>query len=64
MFVFLHSNEFETTMIQNLLIHRAYGNGEEDELWQALQDQVDEDQVVLPAKVKEIMDTWVLQMGA
>ena len=62
MFVFLHSNEFETTMIQ-LLIHRAYGNGEEDELWQALQDQVDEDQGVLPAKVKEIMDTWVLQMG-
>ena len=36
----------------------------EDDLWLALQQQVDEEGVLsLPAKVKDIMDTWTLQMG-
>ena len=36
----------------------------EDDLWLALQQQVDEEGVLsLPVKVKDIMDTWTLQMG-
>ncbi|KAI9561562.1 hypothetical protein GHT06_012521 [Daphnia sinensis] len=42
---------------------RAYKNAVEDDLWLALQQQSDEEGVSLPATVKEIMDTWTLQMG-
>lgn len=41
----------------------AYGNAQQDDLWQALQEKADEDQVQLPASVKEIMDTWTYKMG-
>ena len=41
----------------------AYGNAQQDDLWQALQEKADEDQVKLPASVKEIMDTWTYKMG-
>jgi aminopeptidase N len=43
--------------------NRSYKNAVEDDLWLALQQQVDEDGIILPAKVKDIMDTWTLQMG-
>ncbi|EFX67144.1 hypothetical protein DAPPUDRAFT_203795 [Daphnia pulex] len=42
---------------------RSYKNAVEDDLWLALQQQVDEDGISLPASVKDIMDTWTLQMG-
>lgn len=42
---------------------RAYKNAVQDDLWQALQEQADVDGVHLPATVKQIMDTWTLQMG-
>jgi hypothetical protein len=35
----------------------------EDDLWLALQQQVDEDGISLPTTVKDIMETWTLQMG-
>ncbi|KAK4001974.1 hypothetical protein OUZ56_003836 [Daphnia magna] len=41
----------------------AYGNAQQDDLWQAMQEQADEENIVLPAKVKEIMDTWTYKMG-
>lgn len=44
-------------------VNRAYKNAVEDDLWLALQQQSDEEGVSLPAPVKEIMDTWTLQMG-
>lgn len=46
-----------------LRIISAYGNAQQDDLWQALQEKADEDQVKLPASVKEIMDTWTYKMG-
>ena len=45
------------------MCHSAYGNAQQDDLWQALQEKADEDQVQLPASVKEIMDTWTYKMG-
>lgn len=41
----------------------AYGNAAQDNLWAALQTQADVEGVVLPATVKEIMDTWTFKMG-
>ena len=38
-------------------------NVEEDNLWEAIQSQADIDGVILPATVKNIMETWTLQMG-
>ena len=35
----------------------------EDDLWTALQTQVDLEGVDLPASVKEIMDSWTVKMG-
>lgn len=35
----------------------------EDDLWTALQQQAVQDNVTLPAPMKEIMSTWTLQMG-
>jgi len=35
----------------------------EDDLWIALQTQVDLEGVDLPASVKEIMDSWTVKMG-
>lgn len=41
----------------------AYGNAGQDNLWAALQTQADSENVLLPATVKEIMDTWTFKMG-
>lgn len=41
----------------------AYGNAGQDNLWAALQTQADLENVVLPATIKEIMDTWTYKMG-
>ncbi|XP_046631005.1 aminopeptidase N-like [Daphnia pulicaria] len=41
----------------------AYGNAGQDNLWAALQTQADSENVILPATVKEIMDTWTFKMG-
>lgn len=46
-----------------LFYDSAYANAEQDDLWQALQEQADEEGVNLPATVKEIMDTWTFKMG-
>lgn len=32
-------------------------------MWQAIQEQVDEEEIILPAPIKDIMETWTLQMG-
>ena len=39
----------------------AYGNAVQDDLWMALEEEVDIEGVILPATVKEIMDTWTLK---
>ncbi|KAK4036150.1 hypothetical protein OUZ56_028215 [Daphnia magna] len=39
-----------------------YGNAYQDDLWSALQTQVDLENVNLPATIKEIMDTWTYKM--
>lgn len=45
-------------------IFRAYGNAVEDDLWQALQEQVIKDgKIELPATIKTIMDSWTVRMG-
>ena len=44
-------------------MNRAYQSAVPDHVWLALQQQVDEEGVVLPTTVKEIMDTWTEQMG-
>ena len=49
--------------IFNWLYYSAYGNAQQDDLWQALQEQADEEGVALPTTVKEIMDTWTFKMG-
>lgn len=46
-----------------LISHSAYGNAQQDDLWQAMQEQADEEDIVLPATVKEILDTWTYKMG-
>lgn len=43
--------------------YSAYGNAQQDDLWQAMQEQADEEGIVLPATVKEILDTWTYKMG-
>ncbi len=47
----------------DLFYKSAYANAQQDDLWQALQEQADEESVNLPATVKEIMDTWTFKMG-
>jgi aminopeptidase N len=46
-----------------LIFPSAYGNAQQDDLWQAMQEQADEEGIVLPATVKEILDTWTYKMG-
>lgn len=46
-----------------MILFSAYGNAQQDDLWKALQEQADEENVVLPATVKEILDTWTYKMG-
>ena len=44
-------------------MNRAYQSAVPDDVWLSLQQQVDEEGVILPTTIKEIMDTWTLQMG-
>lgn len=46
---------------QLFVIFSAYGNAVQDDLWKALEEEVDIEGVILPATVKEIMDTWTLK---
>lgn len=46
-----------------VLISSAYGNTVQQDLWKALQQQADEEQIVLPDTVENIMETWTRQMG-
>lgn len=41
----------------------AYGNAVQDDLWAALQAQVDADGQSVPFGVKAVMDTWTSKMG-
>lgn len=42
---------------------RAFDNAVQDDLWQALQQQANQDNIPFPATIKEIMETWTSQMG-
>uniref|UniRef100_A0ABM5EX44 Aminopeptidase N n=1 Tax=Pogona vitticeps TaxID=103695 RepID=A0ABM5EX44_9SAUR len=59
---FLTEDRFKKGL-QSYLHTFAYGNTIYDDLWVHLQRAVDEDKFVLPGTIKEIMDTWTLQMG-
>ena len=39
----------------------AYGNAVQDDLWRALEEEVEIEGVILPATIKQIMDTWTLK---
>jgi len=49
--------------ITNYLHANAYGNADQDELWEFLTEVGVEDGTLVDVSVKEIMDTWTLQMG-
>ena len=50
--------------ITNYLRKYEYGNAIQDDLWQSLTDVAVKEKTLHPdLKVKEIMDTWTLQMG-
>ncbi|XP_069952146.1 aminopeptidase N [Cherax quadricarinatus] len=57
----------ETTFrkgVTNYLNGKAFSNAEQDDLWQYLTDAAHEDDTLPPdMTVKEVMDTWTLQMG-
>ncbi|XP_069952147.1 aminopeptidase N [Cherax quadricarinatus] len=57
----------ETTFrkgVTNYLNGQAYSNADQDDLWQYLTDAAHEDATLPPdMTVKEVMDTWTLQMG-
>ncbi|XDV53211.1 hypothetical protein PO909_021777 [Leuciscus waleckii] len=56
----------ESVFVQGLntyLTMFAYQNTVGEDLWNHLQTAVDKTGTVLPLRVKEIMDRWVLQMG-
>jgi aminopeptidase N len=41
----------------------AYGNTVQNDLWDALQNQTDIEDVLLPVSLETIMETWTRQMG-
>ena len=49
--------------ITNYLRANAYSNANQDDLWQFLTSAGQEDGTLVDLTVKEIMDTWTLQMG-
>jgi len=49
--------------ITNYLQANAYGNANQDTLWQFLTEVGVEDGTLVDVTVKEIMDTWTVQMG-
>ena len=57
-------NQAEKKTIISELQTNEYGNAEQDNLWVALGDQAHADGVLpTDVSVKDIMDTWTLQMG-
>lgn len=61
--MFLGEKSFQKG-VSNYLKKHQYGNAIQDDLWAAMTDVAHENQA-LPMKytVKEIMDTWTLQVG-
>ncbi|XP_074096420.1 suppressor of ER stress-induced death isoform X3 [Cotesia typhae] len=60
---FLTTNVFKQGLT-NYLIEKAYGNSEQNDLWNALTDEAHKNNVLpLEVTVKKIMDTWTLQTG-
>ena len=49
--------------ITNYLHANAYGNANQDDLWQFLTEVGLEDGTLVDVTVKEVMDTWTVQMG-
>ncbi|XP_057331888.1 aminopeptidase N [Microplitis mediator] len=50
--------------LTNYLTAKAYGNSEQNDLWNALTNQAHKDHVLSTSvTVKQIMDTWTLQTG-
>ena len=43
--------------------NRKYGNAIQDDLWEFFSEQAKVNKVLLPASVKELMDSWTLKMG-
>lgn len=59
---FLGPETFRRSMTR-YLHSRAYANAVQDDLWRAVQEQIEIDGLVLPATVKTIMDPWTNKMG-
>ncbi|XP_077992209.1 aminopeptidase N-like [Glandiceps talaboti] len=49
--------------LQKYLNRYAYSNAKMNDLWDVLSEAVDEDGLILPASIRDIMNTWTLQMG-
>lgn len=57
-------NDFCCFLKKNYLNEFKYSNAEQDDLWRVLTDQAHKDKTLdKNLTVKEIMDTWTLQMG-
>lgn len=59
---FLGEDTFERGL-HLYLTRKAYGNAVQDDLWNALDDQAEIDQVILPTTLKEIMSSWTDKEG-
>ena len=57
------NNNIWYTELHNIQYFRAYGNAVPDNLWAALQEQVDQDGINLPYSIKAFMDTWISKNG-
>lgn len=61
--MFLGEENFRTG-VSNYLKKYAYGNAEQDDLWQSLTEVANKAGMLPPnTTVKMIMDTWTLQTG-
>ncbi|KAK4036638.1 hypothetical protein OUZ56_028682 [Daphnia magna] len=58
---FIDFEVFQRGLTSYLKDH-TYGNANQNDLWSALQTQVDLENVKLPTTIKEIMDTWTYKM--
>lgn len=45
------------------MVSSAYGNTVQQDLWKALQEQANQENIILPDTVENIMETWTRQMG-
>lgn len=50
-------------VLSAILNTRRYENAVQDDLWESFTQQARTDKVLLPATVKQIMDSWTLKMG-